>query len=138
MMKPILLVLALAACGGKQTPATPPAGGSDEPKGVVRDTRTPLERRRDAACDQLGPKLTACAVEDAKAELAAGKVSKKQFDEDTAPAVQAKNTEEFGKKCRVQMSSRQVRVLEICFKEETDCAPLADCLTHLGDGAPKP
>ena len=31
-----------------------------------------LERRRDAACETLGPRMTTCALEDAKADLAAG------------------------------------------------------------------
>jgi len=98
---------------------------------------TPIEQRRDAACDQLGPKLTVCAVEDAKASLAAGKIDKPQLERDTAPAVQHKNTEEFLKACKATpYSSRQVRVLEVCFREETRCGPLLDCLGHLSDAAP--
>ncbi len=127
----LVLVLALVACGGKQTP--PPA--DPEPVGVVKDTRTPIEKRRDAACEQLGPKITQCAVEDAAKDLAAGKVTKQQYDQDIASGVQKKNTEEFEKKCKVPMSSRQVRVLEVCFKEETQCAPLLDCLSHLNEPA---
>lgn len=126
-----LLVLALVACGGKQAP--PPQ--DPEPVGVVKDTRTPIEKRRDTACDQLGPKITQCAVEDATKDLAAGKVTKQQYDQDTASGVQKKNTDEFEKKCKVPMSSRQVRVLEVCFKEETQCAPLLDCLSHLNEPA---
>jgi hypothetical protein len=115
----------LAACGGTQRPAAdvPPA---------PQDTRTPIEQRRDAACERLGPKLTACAVEDAKADLAAGKTSQQQFEQDTAAPVQAKNTEEFERQCKgSQMSSRQVRVLEVCFREETQCDPLRACLENL-------
>jgi hypothetical protein len=66
-------------------PAAPPAP-------AVRDTRTPIERRRDVACDQLGPTVTACAVEDARNKLAAGQIDQRQFELDTAPAVQRKNT----------------------------------------------
>jgi len=121
----------LVACGGTQTP--PPR--DPDPVPVVKDTRSPLERRRDAACDQLGPKLTQCAVEDAGRDLANGKITKQQYDKDTAAEVQSKNTEVFGKKCKVSMSSRQVRVLEVCFKEETQCAPLLDCLSHLNEPA---
>ena len=101
------------------------------------DTRTALEKRRDAACDTLGPKLTQCALVDAKAELAAGKVTKQQFDADTGPDVLAKNTAEFEKQCKTPMSSRQVRVLEVCQQQETQSDPLADCLAHMNDtGAP--
>jgi hypothetical protein len=125
----------LPACGAPQH--TPEGGGSAarEPEAAA-DTRTPIEQRRDTACDQLGPKLTACAVEDARADLTAGKISQKQFDKDTAPEIQRKNTDEFQKACKhTAYSSRQVRVLEVCFHEETQCGPLLDCLGHLTDKA---
>ena len=128
-MKALAFAL-LVACGGKQTPPPDP-----DPVPVVKDTRTPIERRRDTACDQLGPKLTQCAVEDATKDLADGKITKDQYQKDTSPEVQKKNTEVFGKKCKVGMSSRQVRVLEVCFKEEAQCAPLLDCLSHLNEPA---
>ncbi len=126
------LLGAPAGCGG---PQRAPEGAADPaPAG---DPRTPIERRRDAACDALGPKLTACAVADARADLAAGKIDQRQFERDTAPAVQRKNTEEFETRCKAaQYSSRQVRVLEVCLHEETECAPLLDCLAHLRDPAP--
>ena len=128
-----MVLAVLAACGGKQQPASgdpDPAGSGTEP---AKDTRSELERRRDGACDALGPRITQCAVEDAKADLAAGKTTKQQFDQDTAPAVQHKNTEKFLEQCKVSMSSRQVRVLEVCFKQETECGPLLECLGHLSD-----
>ena len=128
-----LVALAIVACGGKQA-TTPPARGSDQP---VADPRTAIEQRRDVGCAQVGTKLTACAVADARAELEAGRISRKEFDLTTTPALQRKLTEEFVKGCRVPMSSRQVRVLEVCFKQETECEPLADCLSHLNDQAPR-
>jgi hypothetical protein len=125
----------LAGCGGPSHAADDsPANRS--PVAAV-DTRTPIEQRRDAACERLGPKITACAVADARADLAAGKVDQRQFARDTAPEVQQRNTEEFARSCKkAQYSSRQVRVLEVCLHEETECAPLLDCLGHLGDRAP--
>jgi hypothetical protein len=33
------------------------------------------------------------------------------------------------------MSSRQVRVLEVCDKEEQQCGPLVSCLGHLNEPA---
>ena len=70
MMKHLFLVLVLAACGGKQSPAVSNSGsGSDGSAAPVQDTRTEIEKRRDAACTTLGPKITACAVEDAKRDL---------------------------------------------------------------------
>ena len=122
----------LAACGGAQHTSEGDGSAAHEP--AVADTRTPIEKRRDAACDQLGPKLTACAVEDARADLAAGKVTQQQFAQDTAPDIQRKNTEEFQKACKsTAYSSRQVRVLEVCFRDETQCGRLLDCLEHLKD-----
>jgi hypothetical protein len=133
VMRSLVVIALLTACGGKQTPKGT-GDGSAEPVGVVKDTRSPIEKRRDVACDDLGPRLTQCALADAKAELAAGKVSKAEFEKDTAPDILRKNTEEAKKACKVPMSSRQVRVLEVCLKEETECGPLQDCLGHLNDG----
>ena len=142
-----LLLVALVACGGPSKPPAGPTGATSDGDGSAArespapatDPRTPIEQRRDAACDRLGPKLTACAVEDARANLAAGKIGRDQFDRDTAPAIQHKNTKEFAKKCKETVnSSHQVRVLEVCFREENQCAPLLDCLEHLRDpGATK-
>jgi len=125
------LVAAAVACGGQQ-----PKGGQGaiDNRSPVTDARTPIEKRRDTACEQLGPRLTACAVEDARADLAAGRVAQANFDRDTAPEVQRKNTEEFIAACKgASYSSRQVRVLEVCFREETRCTALLDCLGHLHD-----
>jgi hypothetical protein len=124
----------LAACGGPQHKPDDGGRAAASQPAPVAYMGTPLEQRRDAACDHLGPKLTACAVADARANLAAGKTTKQQFDQDTAPDIQHQNTEKFLKTCKgADYSSRQVRVLEVCFREETECAPLLDCLGHLSD-----
>lgn len=127
----VVVLLALAACGSTQQPP-PSTTGAEEPTGP-RDTRTELERRRDAACETLGPRITTCAVEDAKQQLAAGTISEQQYAEITASGVQAKNTEEFIEDCRSKRdySSRQIRVLEVCQKEESECEPLLACLDNL-------
>ena len=134
VMRSLTVFAVLAACGGPQQST---GGGSAEPIGVAQDTRTELEKRRDLACDALGPKLTQCAVEDARAELKAGKVSQKELDANTAPDIQAGLTKKWGDDCKVPVSSRQVRVLEVCFKEETECDPLLDCLGHLNAKSPR-
>ncbi|MGE5185036.1 MAG: hypothetical protein ACM31C_23365 [Acidobacteriota bacterium] len=129
-MKWLWLVL-VVACGSKQPAQTTP---DPEPTpGVVQDTRTPLEKRRDAACDVVAKRVTACAVDDAKADLAAGKVTKQQFDKDTASAVVAKNAEKYADACKAHRdySSRQIRVLEKCPQYETECGPLLKCLENL-------
>ncbi|HEY0192875.1 MAG TPA: hypothetical protein VGC42_17280 [Kofleriaceae bacterium] len=130
----LVLIVALAACGGAPAPAPAPVQPAVAPAPRPAAPRPAIEQRRDAACDQLGPKITACAVDDARAELAAGKLDKPAFDRDTAPAVQTKNTEKFIEDCKSHAySSRQVRVLEVCFQQEPQCGPLLDCLGHLSD-----
>jgi hypothetical protein len=127
-MKSLALVILLAACGSKNQTPVSNSGSNEGPT----DTRTAIERRRDAACETLGPRITTCAVEDSKAALAAGQIKQQQYDEITKPEVTAKNTEEFVKQCqKSEYSSRQVRVLEVCQKEETECDPLLACLDNL-------
>lgn len=126
----LVALLEVGACGGKATP--PPTGPAPSAAPAPTDTRTPIERRRDAACEKLGPKLTQCATADAKADLAAGKTTQSQYEQDTAPAVRAKNTEEFERQCEgSQMSSRQVRVLEVCYRQAPACDELRACLENL-------
>ena len=128
----LALGLMLAACPGKPPQQPPPSNGSAEPAGGVRDTRTELERRRDAACDKLGPKLAQCAVEDSRAMLAAGKITRQQHEDATKPEVVRGLAADWRKKCHQgYMSSRQVRVLEVCFREESECGPLEACLRNL-------
>ncbi len=134
-MRALVLIAALlgVACGGKQTTGTGSGSGSDPPP-PLKDTRTELEKRLAAACESVGKKATQCALDDAKKDLAEGKVSQKDFDLNTKPELLEENTARFVKKCNVPtMSSRQVRVLEVCFKEETECGPFLDCLSHLED-----
>ncbi len=132
------LLVFLFACGGSKTQPVGPGSGSgsavvEPPK---KDTRTELEKRRDAACEQVGERITQCQVEDAKKSLAAGKVTQKDFDDATKPDWLKQYTAMFVAKCKIPMSSRQVRVLEVCYKEETECDPFADCLKHLDDQQP--
>jgi hypothetical protein len=126
---PLTVVLVgLVACGPKQPPKTGPS--NDEPVGKVgpvKDSRTAIEKRRDTACEQLQPRLTECAIEDAKKSMTPAEY--KKLDPE---ALRGKHKQEFLKQCEgSSMSSRQVRVLEICFKEEHECDPLAQCLANL-------
>jgi len=129
-----VLCFALVACGGKQ-PTTPGTGSSATvDAGPVKDTRTELEKRLAGACLAAGTKVTQCAVDDAKKEVEAGRMSEKDFKLNTEAKILEKNTEDFVKKCdNPTTSSRQVRVLEVCHKEETACEPFLDCLSHLDD-----
>jgi hypothetical protein len=125
-----LVIALVAACGGSN--ASTPNNQNTTPIQGPAETRTPIEKRRDDACDALAPKITQCAVQDAKADVATGKITQAQYDKDAAPEVQRKNSEEYAMKCKSQqLSSRQVRVLEVCFKAETECGPLLACLDNI-------
>lgn len=126
------IVLVAACSSGKSGESTTPSGTGDPPP-PMQDTRTAFEKRLDAACDALGPTLTTCAVSDANEKLRTGEITQKQFDEVTKPEIIARLDKEWREKCYqpTKRSSRQVRVLEVCKKEETECAPLLDCLENM-------
>src|SRR5258706_16087169 len=107
-MKNVAFIVMLAACGGKPPPLTN-GSGSAEPIGPVEDSRSAIEKRRDIACEALAPSLVGCAVDDARADLASGKTTQKQFDADTAPGVLKVLGEKWLEKCEVDLSSRQGR-----------------------------
>jgi hypothetical protein len=127
-----LLVL-LVACGGKSPPPQDPDPSPPTKAGTVKDTRSELDKRRDAACEVVAKRVTACAVEDAKKDLASGKTTKANFDKDTAKEVVAKNESKYADECKSHLdySSRQIRVLEKCPQYETECAPLLSCLDNV-------
>jgi len=128
----ITLCLAVACGGGaKHQPAeddTLPDPGTASP-GMSGDQppQTELQRRQDAACERVMPRLTACAVEDARRKLTPEQFKKEQIEE-AAPV----HTREYTRKCKAQqLSSRQVRVYEVCDREEKECAGLVACLDNL-------
>jgi hypothetical protein len=134
----VAAALALAACPKKAGPpveddtlpdpvvggAVPGQEAAGEPEPAPPTTE--LARRQYAACDRVIPRLTACAVADAKAKMSAEEYAKLDV-ENTAPI----HTRENVKKCKNgYMSSRQVRVYEVCDREETACEPLVACLDN--------
>ncbi len=130
-------VLTLAACGNKSG-----SGGGDTLPDDLRtgsgagsgsaDGASELERRKGAACEELGPRLTECAVADARATMTPEELAKLDI-ENTAPV----HTREFVKSCKGQtLSSRQVRVYEVCLREETECGALTACLENASPKAP--
>jgi hypothetical protein len=132
-MKVLWLTLLLAACGGTQTTTQNPPPLDPEPHPVVKDTRTPLEKRRDAACEIVGKRSATCAVEDAKRDFAVGKVTKEQLAIDTKPEFVEKLAAKYTGECKAHpdYSSRQIRVLEKCPQYETECEPLMKCLENV-------
>ncbi len=125
----MLLVCAVAmiGCGTKPAAKT----GPDNHSTATTETRTELEIRRDASCEALGPRLTACAVAEARRTMTAEELAKLDLEK-TAPV----HSEEFTTECkRQQLSSRQVRVYEVCLVEETECDPLVTCLDNVAPTA---
>lgn len=129
-----LVFVVLAGCASKPAPApqTPPPAAPPT-AGVVQDTRTDLEKRRDAACDIVGKRTADCAVKDSDALFAAGKIKKSEHDAAIDPRVVAKDAEVYADKCKAKRdySSRQIRVLEKCPEYEKECAPFFECLQNL-------
>jgi len=143
----LAIAFLLAACGPKH--AAPPPDDDDDlseleppleqpavctansPDRWTEDVEPPagateIEVRQQTACNSVMPKLTACAVEDACTKLEPGKVHELDL-ENTAPI----HARELLKTCKATpMSSRQVRVYEVCFAQEPECGPLAACLEN--------
>jgi hypothetical protein len=132
-MKLLWIALVLVACGGKQNTTQKPPPLDPEPQPVVNDTRNPLEKRRDAACEIVGKRSASCAVDDAKRDYAAGKVTKEQLALDTKPEFVEKLAAKYSSECKghPDYSSRQIRVLEKCPQYETECEPLMKCLENV-------
>jgi hypothetical protein len=115
-----VFAIALAACGNKNK------GGGDTVPDDPEPTPTELERRQGAACEALGPRLTDCAIADARATMTPEQLAELDVEK-TAPV----HTREMIKQCKDQtMSSRQVRVYEVCMREETECDALTACLEN--------
>src|SRR3954470_23535898 len=125
-----LAFVILVACGGGQHPE--PVKSDPDPVPVYKDSRTELEKRRDTGCEHIQPKLTQCAVADAKATMSPAELEKLKPEE-----LVGAHKQKWLKECKGSaMSSRQVRVLEVCDREETECGPLEACLKNL-EPAPK-
>ena len=127
----IAMVLALvAACGNK---GNSKSGDGDTLPDDLRSNgngdpppMTELEKRQSATCESLGPRITECAIADARATMTPEELAKLDV-ENTAPI----HTREFVKSCKAQtLSSRQVRVYEVCQREETECEALTACLEN--------
>lgn len=119
----ICAALALAACSSSARPADDTTPRNQDDTGPAL---TEIERRRNAACEALGPRMTQCAIEDARATMTPEELAK--LDVERTAAV---HTREFVKSCESQtLSSRQVRVYEVCLREETACEPLVACLEN--------
>ncbi len=123
-MRRLLSIVLLAACGG---------GGQPEPAAPqpMGPQPTEMQRRQTAACEALGPRLTRCAYDSAKKNLTPEQFEKEQVEEKVG-----EHTKLVTDEClEQQMSSRQLRVYEVCMREEQECGPLIDCLEN---AKPKP
>jgi hypothetical protein len=123
----LVMVLVCAACGGasqKPDPDPSPHNAASTDTSDV-DDRSPMQVRQEAACEQVGRRATKCAIEDTSKQSADVRA---QADVENTAAI---NTREYVKKCVAQyMSSRQIRVFEVCLREESECDPFFDCLDN--------
>lgn len=123
-----IAVAVAAGCGSKT--AAPQHPDDDTLGSGPAHADTEIHRRRDAACEVLAPRMTACAIEDAKATMTPQEIAGLDLDK-TAKIHQR----EFLKDCTGdELSSRQVRVYEVCGKEAPDCAALVECLKNAEPG----
>lgn len=127
----VLVLCFLIACRSKQQP--PPKNDDTPPAGVVKDTRSELEKRRDAACENVGKLTAKCAAQDAKRDFEAGKTKKADYEADTKPEIVSKLAAKVEGECKSHKdySSRQIRVMEKCPQYETECGPLMECLHNV-------
>lgn len=135
-----LLAVAAFACGPKPAAKQPAdddelpdlhnaKGGPGEPQGEPEPPppEDELHRRQYAACDAIVPRMTACAVEDAKANMTPEQL--KDLDVEQTSKI---HTRENTKKCKNWgLNGHQVRVLEVCDQETDNCSDLRDCLDNL-------
>jgi hypothetical protein len=127
----VLMSVVVTACGASK-PVTPLPPADDKPQVLPMPAKTELEKRQQAACQAVGPTLTQCAIADAKASMTPEKFKDLQIEQ-TGP----KHTAEFIDNCtKSPYSSRQVRVLEVCFAQEPQCEPLIACLDNLNPQPP--
>ena len=129
----LILFVVVAACGGKSKPATTPPPDDDltivphQPDAAKPATE--FERRHHAACETVGAKVSACAAEDTRNDKAHPPTADELAQLDQTAAIDKR---EYIKKCdAAEMSSRQIRVMEVCSKEETACDPFLACLDHM-------
>jgi hypothetical protein len=117
----VIAVLCLACGPSKQKPDPDP----DPDPAMKPPPQTEIQRRQQAACEGVGKMATKCAVEDTKNQPA--NVQKEADPEHTAQF----NTKDYVDKCVAQyLSSRQIRVFEVCLREETECGPFFSCLDN--------
>lgn len=108
----------VCACSAGAT--TAPAGG--EP---LENAPPPgLQEAQEAACHRVAPKVTDCAIQDARTTMPPEKFAEMARDLDE---LAARNTEQFLSRCIASdMSPRQVEVYETC-PLDASCARFLSC-----------
>lgn len=120
-MRIVLVALLCAACG----PSTPKQDTDPDPTPPTAKPQTEIEKRQDAACRAVGAKLKQCAIDD-DAKMSPAEREKADVAH-TAPILER----EYIKECTGRyLSSRQIRVREVCLHEETECDPFLSCLDN--------
>ncbi len=119
----------LSSCGGgSHTGADDlrPSAHSSEAGTQARraQAREALLMRQDAACDRVGDRLFACAVQDGQASM-----DEEAFAELEVSKLKAQYKRDFQASCmRSALSLRQVQIYEGCTAQDGGCDTLLSCL----------
>ncbi|MEZ4359219.1 MAG: hypothetical protein R3B48_03495 [Kofleriaceae bacterium] len=119
---PLAVALLSLACGGRGAPAERPAGVEPQP-----EPASEFARRQRAACAATGERVTACAITGLRAASTKDELAKLDLEK-----MQQVNSAAYAEKCEADaLSSRQLRVYEVCLREERECEPFLSCLDNL-------
>lgn len=108
------------ACGANATP----------PERTTSHNQLSAEERfsmhQQAMCDALAPRLTTCAVEQARKNLTEREIEKQGLSD---PAFLRKYTNDIRSECSLkEISMRQIKLLETCTAQDSDCKTYLSCL----------
>jgi len=122
MKRLALLAAVFFACGSPQTTTQ----AEDPPPDSRKQAIERLDARQRQACQRMCPRLTECALEDAKANVSPADLKDGPSLEEIAPS----HTAQCNSECnRTRLSLRQIRVYEGCMdKKQLDCGALVVCL----------
>lgn len=133
LLLPVAVAFALAACGGSKQAADEPAPTTTTEDGAAIGEPSPEEKllmQQAGACRPMCERLTACSVEDARANMSPEEFAELEI-ETTAP----RHTDECDRSCNANpLSPRQIQVIRDCVSADSDCQTFVSCLDAVSQG----